>query len=88
MKYIDIKFEIDGIADVYQTIRLYDGCKLSEKEIVTGLNNGNIFTTLNTNGELSLLKDGVFTQLGRIVRSEIDGDLEYKYFEIDDNVKK
>jgi hypothetical protein len=81
--FIDIKFEIDGIADVEQTVRLYDECNLSKKEIVEGLNNGDVLTSINTNGELIQLKDGTFIRLGRIIACEINGDLDYINFELD-----
>jgi hypothetical protein len=84
-RLINIKFNLNDIADVYQTIALYEDCVLSEKEVLAGLNNGEVLTSITTNGVVISIRDGSFDQIGKVIGCDIDGDFSYSNFTLEKN---
>ena len=77
--YLDFTFSVSGF--IKQSIALTEaGCELSSQQIQDGLNNGDIVTTVQQDGDLILVCEGKI--LGKVYGSEMDCD--YEDFETED----
>ena len=75
---MEIKFDFGGFADVYQTLELNEG--VSEKEVLEGLNTGDIVTTLTVGGDVYNLVAGEI--VGKVEGCYVDHDIPYTDFEL------
>jgi hypothetical protein len=74
---IKISFCVSG--HVSQTIRLLNSCELTPEEIVKGLNEGTIATTVYEGGKVDMVADG--KNIGEII--DLDNNLEYTDYDLE-----
>lgn len=72
-----VSFCVSG--HIVQTIRLHNSCELTPEEVVKGLQEGTIATTVRYGGEVDMVADG--KTIGVII--DLDNNLEYSDFELE-----
>jgi hypothetical protein len=75
----EIKISFCVAGSIKQTIRLLNSVKLTPDEIVQGLNDGSILTTIQEGGTVEFLADG--KKIGEVVN--VDNECEYTEFDLE-----
>ena len=76
---INLSLQVTGT--VNQTIEANPDCKLTAKQITTGLKTGSIITSIghgNNNGRVYKISDGDLGLIGRVVAQEACDDVEFE----------
>lgn len=72
-----IQFNMGNVADVTQDVEIFDGT--TKEDLIEGLNDGMILTSINTNGVICNIANG-YVKIGKVISTEFDHDTPYSEF--------